>query len=136
MSWKPWKSAEKQAAKILGGQRRTRVTYSESCEDVHHMVFAIEVKYGKQIPKFVRSVGNNLVIYGDIALFPLGAISSMSLKSLPIKKEKRTKGLGFLLRGLEQALSYSPNRVPLLCLKPDGYRGMVGCMYVRSMMNE
>ena len=39
-----WKDAERQAAKILGGLRRVRIDYSESCEDVHHTKYSIEVK--------------------------------------------------------------------------------------------
>lgn len=51
MSWKPWKQLESDVAKALGGLRRVRISYSESCEDVIHHLLAIECKYGKSIPK-------------------------------------------------------------------------------------
>ena len=120
-----WKNAERQTAKILGGTRRVRINYSESCEDVHHTVFAIEVKYGKQIPKWVGRVKLPVFVDGVFILFRLSSMSQAHMAT----EIKRSKGLGFLIKGLEQARSYG-NKIPILCMKPPQYRDLIGCMYI------
>jgi len=50
MGWANWKRFEAQTAVALGGMRRVRIRYSESIEDVHHILYSIECKYGKSIP--------------------------------------------------------------------------------------
>lgn len=126
MTWPAWKRAEKETAKILGGTRRVRIVYSESCEDVHHCLFGIEVKYGKQIPKWVSRVKLPVFVSGVFILFRLSSMSQAHQAT----EIKRSKGLGFLIKGLEQARSYGKNKIPILCMKPPRYRDLIGCMYI------
>lgn len=49
-----WKEAEKEVAEFFGGTRRVRISYSESACDVIHSEYSLEVKYGKQIPKYLK----------------------------------------------------------------------------------
>ena len=128
---KPWKCAEKQVAKILGGRRRIRVQYSESIEDVIHPMYAIEVKYGKQIPKWV--VSRCMTVNERYILFPLEYLPRYGLAGLislasqwPVRVFKsKTK---FIEDGLRQALSYREHGIALLCMKRPRMRGVVGCL--------
>lgn len=132
-----WKNAERQVAKILGGTRRIRVQYSESCEDVHHTQYAIEVKWGKQIPSWIAKaigIGETVLVYYSlwdrVVIFPLQD-HPLSLSRDKMTKKIMRKRKKFLHDGLLQAQSYS-SKIPLLCLKPRGYRGIIGCMWVRD----
>jgi hypothetical protein len=50
-----WKSAERHAAKALGGQRNSRGgDFGKSAPDVEHPLFSVECKYRKQLPKLLR----------------------------------------------------------------------------------
>lgn len=51
----PWKAAERQAAKLLGGKRNARgKDFSQSMPDVEHPLFSTEVKYRKALPRLLR----------------------------------------------------------------------------------
>ena len=55
MSNAAWKQAEKQAARVLGGKRNQRgADFSQSCPDVEHPLFTVEVKYRKALPRLLR----------------------------------------------------------------------------------
>lgn len=48
-----WKGIELEVAKALDGKRVSRGdNFAQEKGDVDHPVFSIEVKYGKQVPKF------------------------------------------------------------------------------------
>lgn len=120
-SW-AWKRAEAEIAEFFGGLRRCRVSYSESCEDIIHDSLAIEVKYGRQIPKYARvdvptKIGPLYLIPSDYRGEPLAWVEG-----------KRCDGK-FLVDGMAQAESYNPDKLPLLCLKPRNRRGFVICFW-------
>jgi hypothetical protein len=112
---------EKQVAKFLGGVRIVRTNYGESIEDVQHPYFAIECKYGGQVPAWcnvLRPTSN-----GEFDLIPLKyGMWSWDIKTFHIVCQKRDE---FLRKGIAQALAYNPDKTPVLCLKPKGYKGMV-----------
>jgi len=125
-----WKDAERQVAKLLGGKRRVRINYSESCEDVHHAKYSIEVKYGKQIPKWIGKIRQPVILNNVLVLFPLASMSFESATEI-----KRIK-IKFLLAGMVQAHSYNIGKVPMLCMKPVGYRGIIGCLYLLDFLDS
>lgn len=125
-----WKDAERQVAKLLGGRRRIRINYSESCEDVYHPRYSIEVKYGKQVPKWVGKIRRPVILNGALVLFPLASGSFES--STEIRRIK----IKFLLAGMVQAHSYNIVKVPMLCMKPVGYRGIIGCLYLLDYLES
>lgn len=118
MSWKPWKSAEKQASRILCGIRRWRVSYSESVGDIIHPKLSVEVKYGKQIPAILRVMRPTFIAgyYLVPSLRP-----NFPAVITPTKRKK----IGFLECSLRQARNYDPTKIPVVALKPVGYRGIV-----------
>ena len=129
-----WKDAERQVAKILGGKRRIRINYSESCEDVHHARYAVEVKYGKQNPKWIRKIKEPVIVNGVLVLFRLEMPVSFEKA-----KEKRLVKIKFLVDGMCQANSYNhfqTKKVPFLVMKPRGYKGLIGCMYIMDFMES
>jgi len=127
-----WKDAERQVARILGGKRRVRINYSESCEDVYHAKYSVEVKYGKQVPKWIGKACRRdpVILNSVLVLFPL---SSSSFESAIEIKRKKIK---FLVEGMMQAHSYGSMKTPLLCMKPVGYRGIIGCLYLLDYLNS
>ena len=125
-----WKNAERQVAKILGGKRRVRINYSESCEDVYHAKYSIEVKYGKQIPKWIGKIRQPVILNKVLVLFPLSSGSFDSATEVERMK------IGFLVDGMVQAHSYNGRKTPLLCMKPVGYRGIIGCLYLLDYMDS
>ena len=116
---KPWKIAEKQAADLLGGVRRIRTNYGESIEDVLHPFLAIEVKYGKQIPQWSRV--KHPTSNGDFVLIPS---TCWNWKIVSFDDVQQTRD-SFLWKGIAQAHAYSPGKVPVLCLKPNNFKGLV-----------
>lgn len=118
---KAWKELEKTVAKLLGGIRRVRVSYSESIGDVIHPIFSIEVKWGKQIPKCV--VTDHPTIFGDYVV-----ISTKQLGEDIVKWEYRNKHLKFLEKGIKQAIRYDRSKIPLLAMKPRHFRGVIFAM--------
>lgn len=129
-----WKDAERQAAKILGGKRRVRVNYSESCEDIYHTKYAIEVKYGKQNPKWIRKIKDPVIVNSVLVLFRLG--ESVLFDKATEKKRVKIK---FLVDGMCQANSYNyhqTKKIPLFVMKPPGYKGLVGCMYIIDFLES
>lgn len=129
MSWKPWKSCEKEAAELLGGMRRIRVAYSESVEDVIHEVYSVEVKYGKQVSKYL-DVDVPTVLNEKYLLIP-----SEYWGQTFYDWNHRSIGydLTFVKRGLEQAAEYNPDKIPLLCVKRPRMRGVVLVLYAREV---
>ena len=125
-----WKDAERQVAKILGGKRRVRINYSESCEDVYHPKYAVEVKYGKQVPKWIGKIRQPVILNKVLVLFPLSSSSFDS--AIEIKRVK----IRFLVDGMVQAHSYNIRKVPLFCMKPVSYRGIIGCLYLLDYLNS
>lgn len=129
-----WKNAERQAAKLLGGTRRVRINYSESCEDVHHTRYAIEVKYGKQVPEWVGKIKGPVLVNGLLILFPLG--SSSSGPAFEDAKAIYRKKIGFIIDGMIQAHGYTPEKRPLLLMKRPRQQGLTACMYILDYMNS
>ncbi len=125
-----WKDAERQVARILGGKRRIRVNYSESCEDVYHAKYSIEVKYGNQIPKWIERIRQPVILNKVLVLFSL---SSSSFESAVEMERKKIK---FLVEGMIQAHSYNRRKTPLLCMKPVGHKGIIGCLYLLDYLNS
>jgi hypothetical protein len=135
MSSQAWKNAERSVAKILDGTRRVRINYSESCEDVHHTKYAIEVKYGAQIPLWVRKVKEPILVNDLMVLFPLSSPHSFASRSFSEAKSINKK-IKFIIDGMIQASSYNPTKIPLLCLKGPRQIGIVGCMYVMDYLGS
>ncbi len=125
-----WKDAERQVAKLLGGRRRVRVNYSESCEDVYHTKYSIEVKYGKQVPKWIGRIKKPIILNGALVLFPLESVSFD--QAIEIERVK----IRFLVDGMVQAHSYNIRKTPMLCMKPVGYRGIIGCLYLLDYLDS
>jgi hypothetical protein len=121
MGFAAWKRAEAQIAKAFSGRRRIRISYSESVEDIIHPHFAIEVKYGKQIPKYCK-VKQGVLLNGEYLLIPSGYIGKPTIGFDPV-----TVGydLEFLQRGMAQAQSYDEDKLPILGLKPNRWVGFV-----------
>ena len=132
MGWKPWKSLEKAAAKLLGGQRRVRVSYAESVEDVLHPRYGIECKYGKQVPGYCK-VKEVTRLNDDYLLVPSDCFGKRNGKW-----EEKTVGydLEFLQKGMAQAQSYDSEKIPVLCLKPQRWSGFVLCFWYADYVNE
>lgn len=131
---KAWKLAEKEVSTALGGQRRVRIDYSESVEDVIHPRFAIEVKYGKQVPKYC-CVAEPVILYDTkvglvcdaYVLFPSKDIGWM-LKGVKPNSEfmkSRSCRCGFIEAGIAQARAYNKDKVPVLCVKAKNMRNFV-----------
>ena len=125
MGWANWKRFERDVAKVLGGMRRVRIQYSESCEDVHHDTLAIECKYGLQVPKTVM-VKYPTLYNDDLVLIPSKYLYDMLMCLVP----KRGQTLKFVLRGMAQASKYNDDKIPVLCLKRPRVVGFVMCMWL------
>ena len=65
-----------------------------------------------------------------LVLFPLSSSSFDS--AIEIKRVK----IRFLVDGMVQAHSYNMRKVPLFCMKPVGYRGIIGCLYLLDYLSE
>jgi hypothetical protein len=116
---KAWKSAEVQVAKYFGGMRRSRVSYSESIGDIIHPKYSIEVKYGKQIPKYCITDK-----YTDIWL----GLAYRIWHSQATHKDRRWRtppSYKFLDKAFEQAKRYNPTLEAIVCLKPKRFRGFL-----------
>jgi len=110
-------------ANLLGGVRQVRTSYSDSIEDVYHPYFAIEVKYGLQCPKWIAV--KHPTSNGEYDLIPSALWSWQLINKFEIVCESRDE---FLRKGIAQALAYNPDKIPVLCLKPKGYRGFIICL--------
>lgn len=125
-----WKSAEKEVAEFFGVQRRIRVRYDESIGDTTaHDVYSIEVKYGKQVPKYlclkwptiVSANGRHFAVIRSDLWFGGDQLADTLLFEV-----KNIKGdVKFLTDALDQARSYNPAKVPLACFKPRSCRGFI-----------
>ena len=118
---KPWKSAEKEVANLTGGIRRVRVSYAESVGDIIHPALSIEVKYGKQVPAAVKVT--NSTFRGDYFIMPWRS------RYFPTVIVRGTKKIKWLEGCLRQAGNYEPYKVPVVALKPKGYRGIIFVCY-------
>ena len=132
-SWPAWKKAEVEAAKLLGGTRRVRINYSESVEDVIHAKYAIEVKQGNQIPKYC--IVKEPVIYTTVSdayiLFHSSDIDILEDRTSRgwLIQTQEQKNCEFIEKAIEQARSYDRKKVPLVCLKPCYFRGLILVMH-------
>ena len=120
-----WKSAEKEVAEFFGVKRRIRVSYDESVGDTTaHPVFSIEIKYGGQVPKYLSHKTPKIIIYGDRVF-----------KSCPSEywDDFEWREAGFVIRkdikflsdALDQAKTYNPTKIPLVCVKPRNRKGFI-----------
>jgi hypothetical protein len=118
----------------MGGTRRVRINYSESCEDVHHTKYAIEVKYGKQVPEWIGKIKGPVLVNGLLILWPISETSG------PARFESSTeivrKKIGFLVDGMIQAHQYSPEKRPLLFMKRPRQVGFTACMYILDYLDS
>lgn len=124
---KAWKNAEKEVAKFFGGKRRIRVSYSEKIGDVIHPHYSLEVKYGKQIPKYLVPVVPTLLndkywICPSQLLIVHDDVMKVNTTCWVCKKQKT---VNFLEDSLDQAERYNPTMRPIVCVKPKNYRGFI-----------
>ena len=92
MTWKPWKSAEKEVAEFFGGMRRVRMSYSEVAGDIIHPHYSIEVKYGKCIP--AKALQGHKCKFLDKAW---AQAVSYDAKKEPLVCLKRPRMVGFVI---------------------------------------
>lgn len=124
---KAWKQAERQVASLIGGLRRSRgADWSESIEDVIHDKFAVEVKYGKQIPKYVQQ-DRLTVMLGDKSHYVVFTLEQDKRRSEG--RFEYRKSIKFIEHGIRQAMRYDKTgtKIPLLAMKPKRYRGIIFC---------
>ena len=121
-----WKAAEKEVAAFFNGTRRVRVSYSDKIGDIIHPTLSIEVKYGKQIPKYLMpdkptqlvTPGGRYVVFHSETFRALGG---SGVDPRP-KIFKSTLGK-FLEDAMSQARRYNPTLVPVVCVKGRSKRG-------------
>lgn len=119
---KAWKDLEREVARTLGGQRRVRVSYSESCCDVIHPLWSIECKYGKQVPSYlVRDLVTIYKVGGKRYVIIPSWCFKEGLSPYVVGRSRR--GVEFVVRGIAQARKYDSLKVPLLCVKRPRQRG-------------
>ena len=129
MAWTRWKAAERQVAKEMGGTRRVRVLYNEKIGDIIHHKYSIEVKYGKQIPKYAIVKVPTLVVNSkDEVLYTLIPLWYWKQDSWQgyfwtncIFREKAV----FLERVIKQARRYDRTKTPIGALKPPRFQGFI-----------
>lgn len=88
-----------------------------------HSIFAVECKYGRQIPKYCI-VDTPTELNKEYVLLP-----SSKMDCLLWNCEDLGYDLGFLQKGMAQAQQYNEDKIPLLCLKPPYYRGFIMVMW-------
>lgn len=95
MSWPRWKAFEKQAADFFGGLRAVRVDYAESIGDVIHDRLAIECKYGKSLPAYIKvevltiyEIGDNLYVACPASRMEGGRYVIAGIRYKTLKKAK------------------------------------------------
>lgn len=129
-----WKAAERECAKLLGGRRRVRASYSDSIEDVYHPTLSIECKYGNQVPDYCKV---SVVTYaGDWVLIPSWMVSSGRVGGEGMFRELPSGSYEFIRKGIAQAISYNPDKVPVLCVKPRRYVGLVVILRASDYRSE
>jgi len=121
MAWSRWKAAEKEVAELVGGVRRWRVSYAESVGDIIHPTLSVEVKYGKQVPR--SCIVKNPTFLGDYFILPWKG------RYFPTVIARDTKKIKWLDRCLRQAVNYASFKIPVVALKPNGYRGIILVCY-------
>ena len=128
--WARWKAAELQVSEFFGGKRRIRVTYSEEIGDIIHPHYSIEVKYGKQIPKYLITKHPLMLVVGKrkFRVFPSSDIlihRQMISYNVLFLTERRRKTAKFLLDAITQAKRYNPDLRPVVAVKSPRMRGFV-----------
>lgn len=109
---KSWKNLEKTVAKILGGIRHIRVSYSESAPDVEHESLSVECKYRKSVPEYLKE----MITYSE---------------AYPCRLYRKVPKL--VLEGLAQASSYDKSKIPLLAVRQHNDRLIYGFMWLNHM---
>ena len=122
-----WKSAEAEVSKFFGVERRVRVSYDESIGDTTpHPVYSIEVKWGKQVPKYLAVKTPCILRLKDCRrTFFLTPAKYWADKEWWIRGLKTRKEGAFLLDALTQAARYNVAKIPLVCVKPNRFNGFV-----------
>lgn len=117
-----WKRTEKAVAEALGGVRRVRVSYSESVGDIVHPHYSIEVKYGKQVPKYCIVKKPTMLKCEDrnYKLMP----SKFMNDTFHVYDYEECARDKFLADCFWQARQYS-DKTPLVCMKPPRYHGFI-----------
>lgn len=124
-----WKSAEKEVAEYFGGVRRVRVSYSESVGDVIHPEYSIEVKYGKQVPKYMVPQWPVVLTVDGVkyVTMPSGMFLQHTIRKTlePMWCALITREVSgeFLTQAFEQAERYYPDKRPIVCCKRPRQRG-------------
>ena len=114
-----WKNAEREIAKYFGGMRRSRVSYSESVGDIIHSHYSIEVKYGKQVPKYCITDKDTDVWLG---------LAYRIWHSQATHKHRRYRtpsSYKFLDEAFCQAEGYDKTKKAVVCLKPKNFKGFI-----------
>lgn len=126
-----WKEAEKEVAEFFGGTRRIRVSYSESVCDVIHSDYSLEVKYGKQIPKYLKAKVITVLESKDTTyiLTP----SELWGKAVNHKTKIKKESVKFLSDAMSQAVRYCPAKKPIVCVKPHRWVGFVIVEVLRAV---
>jgi len=77
-----WKRLERQASRLLGGQRVYRGgDFSQKAPDVIHPAFAIECKHSKNFPKWIKEIFRKAMQYDTSkGKIPLGILQCKSQK--------------------------------------------------------
>ena len=128
-----WKDAEKEVAKYFKGLRRIRVCYDEAIGDVIHPHFSLEVKYGKQIPKYLDvEFPTQLKVCSRkhrwCRLVPSSwlAVNGKRIRCRTLFWDANViKKAKFLENAIKQAKRYNPTLRPVVCVKPKRRRGFV-----------
>jgi len=77
-----WKSAERRAARVLGGKRHVRLDLFEPGPDVDHPLLSIEVKYRRRLPALLEKAIAQAASYDNrkppaVVLFERGRIDGL-----------------------------------------------------------
>ena len=151
---KAWKDAEREVAAFFGGQRRIRVRYDEEIGDIIHPTYSIEVKYGGQIPAYLKvtaptilkvesghpkgekvhnrvEIGKQKVESGQLLLEHFAVPSqclvegTLRLRGYVAFERKEVSRSEFLSKAMAQATRYDPELIPIVCVKPKRWRGFI-----------
>jgi hypothetical protein len=87
--------------------------------DIIHPTLSIEVKWGKQVPAAFK-VANPTLVGGLYFVTPFKCRFSQMVILRGVKKKSK-----FLEACLKQASDYSPLKIPVVALKPRGYKGII-----------
>ena len=132
---KAWKASELEVSKYFKGLRRVRIQYDESIGDVIHPHFSLEVKYGKQIPKYLDvefptmlKVARRGVKHRWYKVIPstwLGVRDKRIWCCTLFYETNVIATAKFLESAMKQAKRYNPTLRPVVCVKPKRRRGFI-----------